>query len=50
MGEGKDKMKANYIGAFMAMALVLLGMAGLYFRIEYSGWVLFVGLLAIFCV
>jgi hypothetical protein len=30
------------------VALVLAGMAGLYFKIEYSGWVLAVGLLAVF--
>lgn len=26
-----------------AIAIIVLGMAGLYFKIEYSGWVLFVG-------
>ena len=30
-----------------AIAIVVLGMAGLHFGIEYSGWVLSVGLLAV---
>ncbi len=30
--------------AVVAVGLVSLGMAGLHFKIEYSGWVLFVGL------
>lgn len=30
----------------LPIALVALGMAGLYFKVEYSGWVLAVGLLA----
>jgi hypothetical protein len=32
--------------SILAGAMVLAGMAGLYFKIEYSGWVLFVGLVA----
>lgn len=34
------------VQAALSVALVLIGMVGLYFRVEYSGWVLFVGLLA----
>jgi hypothetical protein len=30
--------------ALLALSLVALGMAGLYFKIEYSGWVLAAGL------
>lgn len=29
------------------LALVVLGMAGLYFKVEYSGWVLAAGLLVV---
>jgi len=29
----------------MALGLVFLGVAGLYFKVEYSGWILFVGLI-----
>lgn len=29
-----------------SIGLVAMGMAGLYFKVEYSGWVLCVGLLA----
>ena len=31
--------------AVVAVGLVVLGMAGLHFKIEYSGYVLFVGLM-----
>lgn len=31
-----------------AVALVALGMAGLHFGVEYSGWVLFVGAMVSF--
>lgn len=31
--------------AILAVSLVALGMVGLYFKVEYSGWVLAVGLL-----
>lgn len=31
----------------LELALVLAGMGGLYLGIDYSGWVLFVGLLAV---
>lgn len=27
--------------------VIVIGMVGLHFKVEYSGWVLFVGLLAI---
>lgn len=29
-----------------AVSITVIGMAGLYFKIEYSGWVLFVGLVS----
>lgn len=32
--------------AILAGCLVCLGMLGLYFKVEYAGWVVFVGLLA----
>lgn len=38
-------MKAT-VQAALSVALILIGMVGLYFKVEYSGWVLFVGLLA----
>lgn len=28
-----------------ALAMCLLGLLGLYFKVEYSGWVLFVGVM-----
>lgn len=28
-----------------ALALVGMGMAGLWFKVDYSGWVMFIGLL-----
>lgn len=31
--------------AITTIALIVIGMIGLYLNIEYSGWVLFVGLL-----
>ncbi|SEL13614.1 hypothetical protein SAMN05216359_105329 [Roseateles sp. YR242] len=33
------------VQAILAIALVALGMAGLYFKVEYSGWVLAGGLM-----
>lgn len=31
----------------LALMVIIAGMAGLYFKVEYSGWVLFIGLLAV---
>jgi hypothetical protein len=41
-------MNNGSIRFFGAMVLVLVGMAGLYFGIDYSGWVLFAGLFGVF--
>ena len=32
---------------FTGIFVIAMGMAGLYFNVQYSGWVLFVGLLAV---
>jgi len=34
--------------AIVAVSLTVVGMAGLYFKIEYSGWVLAIGLIGAF--
>lgn len=31
--------------AITAVTLTVVGMVGLYFKVEYSGWVLFLGLM-----
>lgn len=36
----------NAARCLMSVALVALGMVGLHFKIDYSGWVVFVGLLS----
>lgn len=37
----------NFIAkAILAVVLTLIGLAGLYFKIEYSGWVLFAAVVA----
>lgn len=41
-------MNNGSIRFFGAMVLVLVGMAGLHFGIDYSGWVLFAGLFGVF--
>lgn len=42
-------MKHNTVLAVLATVIILAAMAGLYLKVEYSGWVLFwVGLYAIF--
>ena len=34
--------------AIVVVGLALVGVTGLYFKVEYSGWVLFIGLVAAF--
>ncbi len=36
-----------YVKPVAAVLLVAMGMAGLYFKVEYSGWVLAAGLLVL---
>lgn len=33
--------------AISGTAIIVIGMVGLYFKVEYSGWVLFVGCLVV---
>jgi hypothetical protein len=39
--------KALYL--FGSAAIIAIGMAGLYFKVEYSGWVLFTGCMCAWC-
>ena len=40
-------MKYNLL-AILVIVIGMLGMLGLHFKIDYSGWIVFVGVLAIF--
>lgn len=41
---GCDMSRARYAAG---VAIVAMGMAGLYFKVEYSGWIVAVGLLMV---
>ena len=32
----------------LAILVIIIGMIGLHFKIDYSGWIVFVGVLAVF--
>lgn len=40
-------MSEDIIRGVLSISLITMGMAGLYLHIDYSGWVLFFGLMAI---
>jgi len=40
-------VKRDVIKAIFGTVLIIIGMTGIYFKVEYSGWIIFLGALVI---